>query len=46
MNWVAWKMLTGDRAKYYGIIFGVTFAALLMGQQASIFWDLMRNTRQ
>jgi putative ABC transport system permease protein len=44
MNWIAWKMLTGDRAKYYGIIFGVTFAALLMAQQASIFWGLMWNT--
>lgn len=37
-------MLTGDRAKYMGIIFGITFAALLMGQQASIFCGLMRNT--
>lgn len=44
MNWVAWKMLTGDRAKYLGIIFGVAFAALLMGQQASIFCGLMLNT--
>ncbi len=44
MNWIAWKMLTGDRAKYLGIIFGVTFAALLMGQQGSIFCGLMRNT--
>jgi len=44
MNWIAWKMLTGDRAKYYGIVFGVTFAALLMAQQASIFWGLMWNT--
>lgn len=44
MNWVAWKMLTGDRSKYLGIIFGVTFSALLMGQQASIFCGLMRNT--
>ena len=37
MNWIAWKMLTGDRPKYFGIIFGVAFAALLMAQQASIF---------
>jgi putative ABC transport system permease protein len=44
MNWIAWKMLTGDRSKYVGIIFGVTFAALLMAQQSSIFVGLMRNT--
>jgi putative ABC transport system permease protein len=44
MNWIALKMLTGDRTKYAGIVFGVTFAALLMTQQASIFWGLMSNT--
>jgi putative ABC transport system permease protein len=44
MSWVALKMLIGDRAKYFGIVFGVTFAALLMAQQASIFWGLMTNT--
>jgi len=44
MSWLALKMLTGDRAKYFGIIFGVAFAALLMAQQASIFVGLMRNT--
>ncbi len=44
MNWVALKMLTGDRSKYFGIIFGVSFAALLMAQQSAIFCGLMRNT--
>ena len=44
MSWVALRMLTGDRAKYFGIIFGVTFAALLMAQQGAIFWGLMWNT--
>jgi putative ABC transport system permease protein len=44
MNWVALRMLTGDRAKYLGIVFGVSFAALLMGQQMAIFCGLMRNT--
>jgi putative ABC transport system permease protein len=44
MSWIAWKMLTGDKAKYVGIIFGITFAALLMAQQSSIFVGLMRNT--
>jgi putative ABC transport system permease protein len=37
-------MLIGDRAKYFGIVFGVTFAALLMTQQAAVFWGLMTNT--
>jgi putative ABC transport system permease protein len=44
MNWVALKMLTSDKAKYFGIVFGVSFAALLMAQQSSIFAGLMRNT--
>lgn len=44
MNWIAIKMLTGDRAKYLGIIFGVTFASLLIAQQGSIFCGLMRLT--
>ncbi len=44
MSWVALKMLTGDRAKYFGIVFGITFAALLICQQASIFCGLMRMT--
>jgi putative ABC transport system permease protein len=44
MSWIALKMLVGDRAKYFGIVFGVTFAALLMTQQSSIFWGLMTNT--
>ncbi len=44
MNWVALRMLVGDKTKYLGIVFGVTFAALLMGQQSAIFCGLMRNT--
>jgi putative ABC transport system permease protein len=44
MNWVAIRMLTGDTTKYVGIIFGVAFATLLMGQQLAIFCGLMRNT--
>ena len=44
MNWIALKMLMGDRAKYLGIIFGVTFASLLIAQQCSIFCGLMRLT--
>lgn len=44
MNWIAWKMLTGNRGKYVGIILGVMFASLLIAQQASIFWGLMLLT--
>jgi putative ABC transport system permease protein len=41
---VALRMLTGDRAKYIGLIFGVAFATLLMSQQVSIFIGLMTRT--
>jgi putative ABC transport system permease protein len=44
MNWVALKMLTGDRSKYLGIVFGVSFATLLMAQQVSVFAGIMRRT--
>jgi ABC transporter len=37
MNWLAIRMLTGDRVKFFGLIFGVTFATFLMSQQVSIF---------
>jgi len=41
---IAWRMLTGDRAKYFGLVFGVAFAVMLMTQQASIFVGLMLRT--
>jgi putative ABC transport system permease protein len=44
MTWIALKMLTGNRGKYYAIVFGIAFACMLMSQQASIFIGLMRNT--
>jgi putative ABC transport system permease protein len=44
MSWIALKMLMGDRAKYFGIVFGVTFATLLMAQQVSIFLGIMART--
>src|SRR5947209_19560782 len=37
-------MLTGDKAKYAGIVAGVTFAALLIAQQASIGCGLLLRT--
>ncbi|HEX3656404.1 MAG TPA: ABC transporter permease [Pirellulales bacterium] len=44
MIWIAWKMLTGNPGKYVGIILGISFAALLIAQQSSIFCGLMRLT--
>lgn len=44
MGIVALKMLWGDRAKYLGLVFGITFATLLMSQQVSIFIGLMART--
>jgi putative ABC transport system permease protein len=44
MFWVALKMLTGNRGKYYAILFGIAVACMLMTQQLSIFVGLMRNT--
>ncbi len=44
MHLVALKMLWGDRAKYLGLIFGITFATLLMSQQVSIFTGIMART--
>jgi putative ABC transport system permease protein len=44
VNFVALKMLMGDRAKYLGILMGITFAALLITQQLSIFIGLMTRT--
>ena len=44
MNWIALKMLTGNRGKYLGIILGIAFASLLIAQQASIFCGLMLQT--
>lgn len=44
MDWIALKMLTGNKGKYLGIILGIAFASLLIAQQASIFCGLMLQT--
>jgi putative ABC transport system permease protein len=44
MNFVALRMLMGDKAKYIGIILGIAFASLLITFQASIFVGLMTRT--
>jgi len=37
VNFVAVKMLTGDRTKYVGLIFAISVPSMLMAHQASIF---------
>ena len=44
MSWIALKMLMGDKAKFIGIVMGLTFSALLITQQGSIFCGLMLRT--
>lgn len=53
MNFIALKMLVGDRLKYFGLVAGLAFAAMMITQQASLFsgyvgrmgaW--LRNTSQ
>jgi putative ABC transport system permease protein len=44
MGEIALRILWGDRAKYLGLVFGITFATLLMSQQVSIFIGLMART--
>lgn len=44
MRTIAIKMLTGSAGRFIAIVMGVTFAALLIAQQASIFCGLMRLT--
>ncbi len=44
MTWLALRMLTGDRAKYVGLISAVAFSTMLMSQQMAIFCGLMLRT--
>jgi len=41
MNFVALKMLFGDRAKYLGLVFAIAFASFLLANQISIFIGIM-----
>jgi putative ABC transport system permease protein len=45
VNFIAWQMLTGDRAKYLGLIFAIAFSTFLMSHQTTIFCGLMNRTR-
>lgn len=44
MNFVALKMLTGERGKYLGLIFTIAFASFLLANQSSIFAGIMKRT--
>jgi len=44
MNLIALKMLTGDRAKYLGLIFAIAFCTFLLENQTSIFAGILRRT--
>jgi putative ABC transport system permease protein len=44
MNYIALKMLMGNKGKYLGIVMGLTFASLIMTQQPAIFVGLMMRS--
>src|SRR6266852_2364987 len=44
MNFIALKMLTGDRAKYLGLIFAIAFCTFLLENQTSIFASILNRT--
>lgn len=41
MGWIAIRMLTGDRVKFIGLLFGIGFSTLLITQQLTIFVNLL-----
>lgn len=44
MNFIALKMLTGDRAKYLGLVFTIAFCTFLLENQTSIFAGILKRT--
>lgn len=44
MNYVALRMLLGDKLKYLGLVLGISFAAMLITQQAGILVGLAHQT--
>ncbi len=44
MNFIALKILTGDRAKYLGLIFAIAFCTFLLENQTSIFGSILNRT--
>ncbi|WIW96195.1 ABC transporter permease [Altererythrobacter rubellus] len=43
MLWIAIRMLTGDKTKFYGLLFGIAFSTLLITQQLTIFVNLIER---
>ena len=44
MNFVALRMLTGDRGKYLGLVFAIAFSTFLLENQTSIFVGILNRT--
>jgi len=44
MNFVALRMLIGDRAKYFGLVFAIAFCTFLLENQTSIFANILKRT--
>ena len=44
MNFIALRMLTGDRAKYFGLVFAIAFCTFLLENQTSIFTNVLKRT--
>jgi putative ABC transport system permease protein len=44
MNFVALRMLTGDGAKYFGLVFTIAFCTFLLENQTSIFANILKRT--
>ena len=44
MNFIALRMLTGDRAKYFGLVFAIAFCTFLLENQTSIFANILKRT--
>ena len=45
MDFVAIRILTGDRGKYLGLIFAIALISFLIAQQNSVFMGLTNRTR-
>lgn len=44
MYWYALKMLFGDKAKYIGIVLGLSFASFIISQQSAIMVGILNRT--
>jgi hypothetical protein len=44
MSFIALRMLFGDRAKYFGVVFAIGFCTFLLESQTSTFANIMRRS--